>query len=446
MTSSSNARAPSVPSFGSIPHEDASIDNSGIGTQSLSMNSELTICQNTAITALRGAENVFLTGAAGSGKSFLINQFLREKDMKTFPVLASTGAAAVLIGGRTFHSFFGLGILEGGVEASIERAAKNRQVSRRIREIQGFILDEVSMLSGSTLRAAEVLCRRLRANDSPWGGLRVVMVGDFAQLPPIDRNSRTRPWAFLDPVWEWSRLNVHYMSTQTRCRDAEYMTILNRIRQGIVDKEVKNYLDSRVIVPSGDFTGTRLFPRRDETEKFNVDKLSSLPGETKTYESVYSGSSKSVEQLKKNAPVAESLHIKVGALVMLRQNDPQGRWVNGSTGKIVKIGAKYLLIELLSGRVIEIEKATFSLLDADGDVVAAVTNYPVSLAWATTIHKSQGATLDRMLVDLRNLWEPGQAYVALSRVSCGEDLFIQSWTPNSIKVDPDVVHFYREHN
>lgn len=128
---------------------------------------------------------------------------------------------------------------------------------------------------------------------------------------------------------------------------------------------------------------------------------------------------------------------------MLRQNDPQGRWVNGSTGKITKIGAKYLLIELLSGRIIEIEKATFSMLDADGDVVAAVTNYPVSLAWATTIHKSQGATLDRMLVNLRNLWEPGQAYVALSRVSRGEDLFIESWSPSSIKVDSDVVRFYQ---
>ena len=415
-------------------------------TDTVVMHKELTSCQSTAITALRGAENIFLTGAAGSGKSFLVNHFLREKDLKAFPVLASTGAAAVLVGGRTFHSFFGLGILEGGVEASIERAAKNGKVTRRIREIQGFILDEVSMLSGPTLRAAEVLCRRVRNSDAPWGGLRVVMVGDFAQLPPIDRNSRNRPWAFLDPVWEWSKMQVQYMSTQTRCRDAEYMRILNYVRQGIVNRDVTAYLNSRMADPGVNFSGTRLFPRREETERFNVDKLSSLPGDVKAYESVYQGHSKSVEQLKKSAPVPEVLHLKEGALVMLRQNDPQGRWVNGSTGKITKIGAKYLLIELLTGRIIEIEKATFSMLDADGDVVAAVTNSPVSLAWATTIHKSQGATLDRMLVNLRNLWEPGQAYVALSRVSRGEDLFIESWSPSSIKVDSDVVRFYQGRN
>jgi ATP-dependent DNA helicase PIF1 len=416
------------------------MENSAVVTDPLS---QLTSCQASAYKGLCGSENIFLTGAAGSGKSFLINQFLRTCDPRTFPVLASTGAAAVLVGGRTMHSFFGLGIMDGGVEQTIERAAKNRQVIRRLREIKGFILDEVSMLSGPTLRAAEVLCRRVRGSDAPWGGLRAIVVGDFAQLPPVERGSARRPWAFLDPVWEWSGFTMTYLQTQTRCRDEDYMRILNRIREGVVDNEVKDYLNSKLVPATTDFDGTRLFPRRDETEKFNRMKLEELPEQTKAFESIFQGDAKAVEQLKKSAPLPDVLYLKKGALVMLRQNDPQGRWVNGSTGWITKIGSTYLAIRLLSGRNIEIERATFSLLNAEGELVASVTNFPVSLAWASTIHKSQGATLDRMMVNLKNLWEPGQAYVALSRVTTGQDLCIEAWTPQSIKVDPDVVRFYR---
>jgi ATP-dependent exoDNAse (exonuclease V) alpha subunit len=403
----------------------------------------LTPCQDDAFRALCGDENIFLSGAAGSGKSYLVNHFLKAQGPARFPVLASTGAAAVLVGGRTFHSFFGLGIMEGGVEQTIEKASKNRQVIRRVKEAKGFILDEVSMLSGPTLRAAEVICRRLRASEAPWGGLRVVMVGDFAQLPPIERGGARRNWAFLDPVWPWSNLTFKYLRTQTRCRDEEYMRILNRVREGIVDQDVKAYLDSKVVPALSSFSGTRLFPRREETERFNLTKLAELSGEVKTFDSIYTGNARSVEQLKKSAPVPDQLQLKVDALVMLRQNDPQGRWVNGSTGHVQRIGSASLGIRLMSGRVIEIEKTTFSLLDADGEAAAAVTNFPVSLAWATTIHKSQGATLDRLMVNLKNLWEPGQAYVALSRVSSGQDLCIEAWSASSIKVDPEVVRFYK---
>lgn len=408
------------------------------------MSTELTDCQVKALEALRGGDNVFLTGAAGSGKSHLVRHFLASRESKRVPMLASTGAAAVLVGGRTFHSYFGLGILEGGVEATIEKAAKDRNVVKRVREADGFILDEVSMLSGPTLRAAEVVCRRVRASDAPWGGLRVIMVGDFAQLPPIEKGTgKARAWAFLDPVWEWSALNMQYLRTQTRCRDEEYMRILNRVREGIVDAEVRDYLDSKVVPPMTSYSGTRLFPRRDETESFNLRKLAELPGEMKVFESIFSGHTKAVEQLRRSAPVPDVLRLKENALVMLRQNDPQGRWVNGSTGRVEKISATSLTIRLLTGKVIEIEKATFSLLDADGDLVAALTNFPVSLAWATTIHKSQGSTLDRLMVNLKDLWEPGQAYVALSRVSSGAELCIETWSPSSIRVDSDVVRFYR---
>jgi ATP-dependent DNA helicase PIF1 len=405
----------------------------------------LTPCQKAAHDALLGSANVFVTGGAGSGKSFLIRYFLREKDSRDFPVLASTGAAAVLVGGRTFHSFFGLGMMEGGVEATVEKAAKNRQVVRRLKKISGFVVDEVSMLSGETLRAAEIICRRVRDSELPWGGLRVVAVGDFAQLPPVERSrSSTRGWAFLDPVWEWSGFQTCLLRTQTRCQDEEFMRILAEIREGRVTPAVKEYLDSKTSPASDDFDGTRLFPRREETERFNLRKLEELPAAAVRFETIYSGESRALETLKKYAPVPDVLVLKEGALVMLRQNDPQGRWVNGSTGHVEKIQPGKLQIRLLNGRLIEIEKTTFSLLDSEGEVVAAAVNYPLTLAWASTIHKSQGATLDRMAVNLSQLWEPGQAYVALSRLTRGSDLCIERWDARSIRVDAQVVQFYKD--
>lgn len=410
----------------------------------------LTSCQERAYESLQGQHNVFLTGGAGSGKSFVVRYFLKEKSTKEFPVLASTGAAAVLVGGRTFHSFFGLGILEGGPEATIEKASKNREVVRRIKKINGFIVDEVSMLSGITLATAEIICRRVRDSDLPWGGLRVVAVGDFAQLPPVERNSYSaKSWAFMHPVWAWTNFRTEYLRTQTRCRDEEYMRILNKVREGKVTQDVVDYLNSKIVTAhKEEFSGTRLFPRREQTDRFNLLKLNELTTELHKFETVFTGQARVVEQLKKVAPIPEVLHLKENALVMLRQNDPQGRWVNGTTGYIEKITfelnkfPKSLKIRLLNGRLAEIEKASFTMLDADGEVVASATNFPVSLAYASTIHKAQGATLDRLWVDLKQLWEPGQAYVALSRISQGSDLWVEAWQPRSIKTDPNVTQFY----
>jgi hypothetical protein len=221
------------------------------------------------------------------------------------------------------------------------------------------------------------------------------------------------------------------------------MRMLADVREGRVTPMVRDYLNSKMGAVADDFEGTRLFPRRDETERFNLGKLDALSGQPVRFETVYTGDAKAVEALKKYSPLPDALFLKEDALVMLRQNDPQGRWVNGTTGHIVSIKKTELKIELLNGRMIEIEPSSFSLLDAEGNVTAAAMNFPVSLAWASTIHKSQGATLDKMMVNLSNLWEPGQAYVALSRLQQGADLTVEKWDARSIRVDSDVVNFYR---
>ena len=404
----------------------------------------LTESQQRAWELLQGETPVFLTGEAGSGKSFLVRRFMDSQNSKDFPVLASTGAAAVLVGGRTLHSFLGLGILEGGADMAVAKALKDKRVCRRIKRAKGLVIDEISMISGETLAAAEAVCRLAREEEVPWGGLKVVVVGDFAQLPPVERRRVGSPdWAFKSRTWKESGFRSALLQQNLRTGNPEFLQVLNRVRKGEVDSTVREFLKDRSGEVPQEFEGTRLFPRRAQADHHNEGRLSNLPGKIRLFPAEFAGEKRYVTSMKRYSPLPEELKLKEGALVMLRQNDPRGRWVNGSTGTLVGFGDDYLKIELLSGRTIEIEKTTFSLLDAEGKVRAAVTNFPVILAWAATIHKSQGMTLDRLAVDLGSLWEPGQAYVALSRITQPDNLWLTGWQESSVKADPQVTRFYQ---
>jgi len=404
----------------------------------------LSNCQEQADKLLEtGRDNIFLTGHAGSGKSFLTRHFLRHRDRKSFPVVASTGAAAVLVGGRTFHSFFGLGILEGGPIPTIAKAMADRRLIKRLRTMEGFVLDEVSMISGPTLNVAETICRQARDDPRPWGGARVIAVGDFAQLPPVNPHSRKKEWAFLDPAWERSQFAPVILRSIQRSEDEAYLRVLNWIREGEVNDEVRDYLDRRVDEDIDESKSTHLFPHRSRADQLNFQRLSEIEAPMREFQTEYWGSPQGIASLKKQAPIPELLQLKKSALVMIRVNDPGLRYVNGSTGIIQSIEEECLVIELKNKTVVEIRPSAFSLLNAEGEITASATNFPVMLAYATTIHKAQGATLDRMVCDLRHLWEPGQAYVALSRLRSGDGLTLVGWEESSIRVDPQVTEFYR---
>jgi hypothetical protein len=403
---------------------------------------ELNSCQKNAFEHLLGTSNVFMTGGAGSGKSFLVRHFL-SKNPRSIPVLASTGAAAILVGGRTFHSFFGLGILEGGVEETVKKALRNKRLRDRLRITDGIIIDEISMIPGAAFRAAEQIARGAREKDEAWGGMRVIAVGDFSQLPPVSPFNQRRDWAFLDTAWDRSQFLPAVLKTIVRTEDSRLLDVLAEVRAGRVTEQVSRFLNERTVKESFEFEGTRLFPHRETTERHNLARLARIPGETRTFETVYSGNEKSVNDLKRHAPVPELIQLKEGAFVMIRQNDPNGVFVNGTTATVRGFEDDSLQLELGSGTEIELERAVFHLLNADGERVASASNFPISLAYAATIHKAQGTTLDSMRVDLRGLWEPGQAYVALSRVRSSAGLYIDGWRPGSVIVDPQVVAFHR---
>ncbi|MBV2169837.1 MAG: AAA family ATPase [Bdellovibrio sp.] len=402
---------------------------------------ELSLEQANALELLRSGENVFLTGGAGSGKSFLIRHFMKDIDSKEMPILASTGAAAVLLGGRTFHSFFGLGIMEGGPDATYERASKDKRLLARLRKVEGVIIDEISMIPGQALMIAEALSQRARDSKLPWGGMRVIAVGDFAQLPPVTQTGQ-RDWCFVNEVWRQSGFQSVMLSHNQRVSDNLFLDILSDVRHGLVTERVRDFLNDHIQTHDEDHPGTRLFPRKIHAEKFNQKKLDELSEEEVTIDSIYFGSEKHIEILMKTAPVPLKLVLKLGCRVMFLQNDPQKRWVNGTRGVVTDIALDKIIVKKDNGREVQVDKSSFALQDAEGNIMASVIQFPLTLAYATTIHKSQGATLDDLWCDLSSLWEPGHAYVALSRLRSAEGLHLITWSPRSIIVDPKVLDFY----
>ena len=400
--------------------------------------------QRVALEVLESGENVFLTGGAGSGKSYVIRELMRKLSPKTMPILASTGAAAVLLGGRTFHSFFGLGIMEGGPKETFQRLREDRRVMKRLREVEGFIIDEISMIPSSAFEVAESLAQIARESSLPWGGMRAVVVGDFAQLPPVTRSGRQREWSFLSEVWKRSGFRIVELQHNQRTWDPGFLEVLRDLRQGIATSLVREFLESKMREHDEEDESISLFPRRDQSEIFNNKKLSQIPHPEVKIPSIYLGQEKLVEALKRNSPVPGELTIKVGCKVLFLQNDPSKRWVNGTKGTVVDIAPDKIVVEKETWRHVSVEKTQFSLQDAEGRTVASVINFPLTLAYATTIHKSQGATLDDLWVDLSRLWEPGHAYVALSRLRSADGLKLLGWNSRSVMADPQVLQFYRQ--
>ncbi len=418
-------------------------DSSSISSKMAEI-SDLSDEQKAALELLQSGENAFVTGGAGSGKSYLIRQFMKELNPKQMPILASTGAAAVLLGGRTFHSFFGLGIMEGGPFETFRRASEDQRLMKRLRDVEGVIIDEISMIPSTAFEVAEHLARQARESSLPWGGMRVIVVGDFAQLPPVTRSGTAREWAFKCQTWIQSDFQVARLTQNQRTYDQTFLDVLGFVRRGQVNEMVKNYLDLKTRDHNEDDETIRLLPRRDQSEFFNQKKLHQIHEPEVKISSIYLGEEKMVEALKKNSPIPSELILKVGAKVLFLQNDPQKRWVNGTRGTVVDIAPDKITVEKETWRHVTVDKTQFSLQNAEGRTMASVINFPLTLAYATTIHKSQGATLDELWVDLSRLWEPGQAYVALSRLRTGDGLKLIGWNSRSFITDPEVTRFYEQ--
>lgn len=411
--------------------------------------------QDEALSILKTGAHIFLTGEPGSGKTHTVNayvRYLREHGIEP-SITASTGIAATHIGGMTIHAWSGIGVRSEITEYDLDAIMQNERTVKRIRHASVLIIDEVSMLSARTLTMVEVVCRTIRGNGHAFGGLQIVVVGDFFQLPPIvPRQSAPEdtstiyldehhdsPSAFAYQSSAWRALNpiVCYLSEQHRQEDRVFLDILTALRAGDVSSSHRSALVKRHTkeAPSGI---TRLFSHNADVDRINDDELKKVPGPAKAFKMRTHGSAPLSAQLMRTCLSPEILSLKVGARVMFTKNDPQGGYVNGTTGTVTAFRSdSYPIVETNSGVLIGVEPVEWAL-EADGKVLASITQVPLRLAWAITVHKSQGMSLDAAVIDLSRAFEYGQGYVALSRVRTLAGLHLLGINERAFEVHPEV--------
>lgn len=395
---------------------------------------------------LNSKANLFITGAAGTGKSHVIKMFREIKKLQgeQIPMVASTGVAAILVNGITFNSYFGLGIMAGGKDNTIQTALKSRTVVERIIYTDTVVIDEISMISGEVLNAANELCQKIRKNKKFFGGIRIICVGDFYQLGPFTEENKKVDWAFDSKAWKTSQIKTIELTTIMRTKDKVFLDILSKVRKGKVDVKVQNFLKKHTLTNSKNFVGARIFSRNHEVDSFNLTQLKNLEGHCFTFKTQFVGETFAVNKLKEQLCIDETILLKKGALVMMRVNNFQENYINGTLGIVTGVTPDVLTIKKLNGEVIHVKKHIFEFTDGNGEVIAKARNFPLTLAWAVTIQKSQGATLDKALISLDRLWLHGQAYTALSRLVSSQGLFISKWNKSSFIVDKKVLKKFKK--
>lgn len=403
--------------------------------------------QGEALTILKTGVNVFLTGEPGSGKTHTINAFvdwLRASGIEP-SITAATGIAATHVGGMTLHSWSGIGIAESLSSADIDRIATKEHIARRIQKAKVLIIEEVSMLSAATFEMADAVCREVRRVDQPFGGVVVVLVGDFFQLPPVSRRGDPA-FAYTSPVWRALNPMACYLTEQHRQDDADFLEVLAAIRSGRVNTIHKEYLNTRrvdggITLPSD---APKLFSHNADVDRINMQELAKLAGATKTFAMSSQGKSNLVAGLVRGCLSPEMLELKEGAAVMFTKNSPQGKFVNGTLGTVIGWDTtSYPIVKTKNGSTITTEPMEWQL-EEQGKVKASVSQIPLRLAYAMTVHKSQGMSMDAAVMDLSKAFEYGQGYVALSRVRRLSGVYLTGLNERALEVHPEILRQDRD--
>lgn len=395
-------------------------------------------------------DHIFVTGRAGTGKSTLLNH-LSWHTSKQIVICAPTGVAALNVGGQTIHSLFRLPI---GVIADHE-IEQSRELRKLLGTIDTIVIDEVSMVNADLLDAVDRSLRQARQRPhEPFGGAQVVLFGDPYQLAPVPGDGDERAyfedqyrsmWFFDAKVWSDADLRVYELSVIHRQHEAEFKYMLNAVRHGRVTAEIAQRLNETGARPAPRDGTITLATTNSTVTRINSTALARLPGRSLTARAEVSG-----EFGGRSYPADESLELKVGAQVMFLRNDSDQRWVNGSIGTVTKIDST-VWVEV-DGETHQVQPAVWEKYrysyspitkSLKKDIVAEFTQFPLRLAWAVTIHKSQGKTYDRAIIDLgERSFAPGQTYVALSRISELDGLYLtRPLRPSDIIVDQNVLRF-----
>lgn len=417
--------------------------------------------QARALQLLNEGRNVFLSGVAGTGKTYALNAWLEGKDRGAYAVTASTGIAATHLDGQTIHSWCGCGIGDKPAKVITKKWWWQEKIAPTIAYADALIIDEVSMLDGETFELVAELVRIARCQEdhaNPWGDLQVVLVGDMGQLAPVEEEEKG--FAFETDAWWDGGFEMVNLTQVMRQRDAAFVRTLQSVRDGQLTPEGYHMLQGRVGAYDPDREeAVRLMTHNAQVDSVNDQRLRQLPGELREFKALETGRKEDLDRLDRNCLSPRLLRVKVGARVMATKNSSV--YANGSLGYVTGIEddpytGDTVICVLFDGRSnptrvglaewkatqIQMQKAPDGSQRPVEVKVASRRQYPLRLAWAITIHKSQGMTLGKVSVDLSRTFAPGQAYVALSRASTLEGLNIERWRgQRSVLAHPTVARF-----
>ncbi|MBJ58674.1 ATP-dependent endonuclease [Candidatus Saccharibacteria bacterium] len=396
--------------------------------------------QGLALEIMLSGESVLLTGPAGAGKTYVLNQFIKlaKAEGRHVSVTATTGLAATHLGGTTIHSWAGIGVQDFVPQGFADHMSKARR--EIIEKTDVLIIDEISMLHDYRLDMVDEVCRLVRKTDEPFGGIQLIMSGDFFQLPPINRGEaraggfvvNSQVWQELDPV-------ICYLQEQHRQDDETLLDILNALRAGDVRRHHAETLLARTEVFPDDLEQlTELHTVNIDVDTLNEAKLRQLEGDEIRYEQTTTGGDMYIQSLQRSVLAPPALKLKKGALVMAVKNSLERKYVNGSQGVVVDFEphTEYPIVAFKNGKEVTMVPDTWELRDGDKKR-ASITQIPLRLAWAITVHKSQGMTLDAARIDLRKAFVEGMGYVALSRVKNLDNLYLAGINQMALRVSDD---------
>ena len=420
-------------------------------------------------------KNIFLTGPAGTGKSFLF-RYIKQQLQQIFPggvaVTAPTGVAAVNVGGQTIHSWAGVGLGRGPGHKIVAKVMKSAKASARWRSAKVLLIDEISMLDNELFEKLSLVGAAVRGSPIPFGGLQLVLCGDFFQLPPVGMGRKS--FAFKAPAWKSAGLLTRELTEVIRQRsDKPFISILNEIRRGHASASALRMLAdchvSRKARPVDGICATRLFCKNSSVDEENEARLTALEGSARVYEShdLFKGmaqnnvAARAKVAASANTKVPSTLTLKVGAqVVLLRNIDPEAKLVNGSRGIVVKFEESrteagkgvygHVCCPGVMCPVVKFDCGTTRRIEFFESWVGAGTfgsvsrvQLPLKLAWALTVHKAQGMTLSRVELEVGDAFDHGQVYVALSRAQSRQGLWISGTiSAHAITAHPDVKTFY----
>jgi len=395
--------------------------------------------QEAILAKVLTGHNVLITGGAGTGKSYLLGHIASALGHKITSLAAMTGAAAILVNGSTLHSALSLGLAKGTPQEIAAKIAKNRRWSAyyHIMELQVLMIDEVSMLNDILFEKVSKVLQILRGNSKPFGGIQLVLVGDLYQLPPVEGR-----YCFQSGHWDSCKFEIYELTQNMRQKDDEpFMEMLKRLRLGKcsrADLETLRALKDTQF-PEG-IEPTKLYCKNVDVDAINTREILKLDAEMRAYAVRYTGSREASERYAKAANVPETISLCVGAQVMITYNIDLGRQlVNGTRGVVTALNATGVTMKLLDGRE---ELIPFIRIQNEDDPDIDFHYMPIKLAWAVTIHKSQGLTLDAIEIDIgSNIFSVGQAYTALSRARNLKSVRIRDVAARSFCASQDVKEF-----